>query len=397
MRNSAKTLVTAKTILVIVVFTLVLPFQQVSAQVKKPKGNKPAANRAAPNKSAANKPSANRAAPNKSAANKPAANKSAANKPDVNRSTANKPDAKKSLPNKPDAKSGSAGQRPNVSNSGNKTNNISGGNKVNIDNSKKNVNINVDKSKDIHVNNNRNTSVRRNTRSYGRPPHIYGGRRYNCYHPYYYHPYRPFVWGPRWHPWGFFIATLATTAIIVSIVDNDMDMDMPGHYDMASNYFSGFGLSPIEKLLIQSSPAFISYRENPGYAMYRARAEKLAIDGEYYYDEGVYYLKGDGGYTVVSAPIGAKIKTLPSGFETVSIDESSTKNYYYGGVFYEKRSDGYVVVAPLAGTLVENVSDGGEEVKMGDITYIKMGETYFQPVKENGKDMYEVADVEDDK
>ena len=53
--------------------------------------------------------------------------------------------------------------KPNVSNSGNKTNNISTGNKVNIDNSKKNVNVNIDNSKDIHVNNSRNTSVRRNT------------------------------------------------------------------------------------------------------------------------------------------------------------------------------------------------------------------------------------------
>lgn len=47
--------------------------------------------------------------------------------------------------------------------------------------------------------------------------------------------------------------------------------------------------------------------------------------------------------------------------------------------------------------LMPNVSEGGEEVKMGEITYVKLGETYFQPIQENGKDMYEVADVEDDK
>lgn len=55
------------------------------------------------------------------------------------------------------------------------------------------------------------------------------------------------------------------------------------------------------------------------------------------------------------------------------------------------------MVAPLAGTIVEHISDGGEEVKMGELTYIKLGESYFQPIKENGKDMYEVADVEVDK
>jgi hypothetical protein len=383
MRNSTKIPVTAKRLLIIAFFALLLPFQQLSAQAKKPGGNKPSVS-----KPAANKPSVNKPDVNKSNVNKPNVNKSSVKKPDVNRPDANKSTSNRPSVNKSDAKS-IGGKDGRADNPGNRTNN------VNIDNSKKNVNINVDKSKDIHVNNSRNTSVRRNTRAYGRPPYVYGGRRYNCYHPYYYHPYRPYVWGPRWHPWGFFVATLATTAIIVSIVDNDMDL--PSHYDMASNYFSGFGQSTIDKHLLRSGPALISGSENHGYAMRWARPEKLAIDGEYYYDEGVYYLKGDGGYTVVSAPIGAKIKTLPAGYETVSVDDAGTKNYYYGGVFYEKRSDGYVVVAPLAGTIVENVSEGGEEVKMGDITYIKMGETYFQPIKQDGKDMYEVADVEDDK
>lgn len=377
MRNSAKTLVTVKTLLIMTVFTLILPFQQLSAQAR-PAAKKPAA--AKPAAKPASKP----------AANKPDVNRSAPGKPDANRSAANKPDVKK-----PDARDAGVDNRPNVSNSGNKTNNISTGNKVNIDNSKKNVNVNVDNSKDIHVNNSRNTSVRRNTRPYSRPPYSYGGYRYRCYHPYYYHTYRPFVWGPRWHPWGFFIATLATTAIIVSIVDNDMDL--PGAFDMASNTGSGFGIYPGENQLVLSGPAFYQYRDYPEFTSYQSANNMRVYDGEYYYDEGVFYLKGNGGYTVVSAPIGAKIKTLPSGYETVSVDDAGTKNYYYGGVFYEKSGDGYKVVAPLAGTVVEHVSEGGEEVKMGDVTYIKMGETYFQPIQENGKDMYEVADVEEDK
>ena len=331
------------------VFTTLLPFQQISAQQKKP-----------------------------------------AKKPDVNKSAGKKPDAKSQNVNKPSVNKSdnkNAGNRDaGIGTPGNKTNN------VNIDNSKKNVNVNVDNSKDIHVNNSHNTSVRRNTRPYSRPPHVYGGYRYRCYHPYYYHPYRPFVWGPRWHPWGFFIATLATTAIIVSIVDNDMDM--PGDFDMASNYISGFGLFNGERQLVLSGPAFTSYRDELSEKNYQHGNTGWAIAGEYYYDEGVFYLKGNGGYTVVSAPLGAKIKTLPSGYETVSVDDAGTKNYYYGGAFYEKSGDGYKVVAPLAGTVVENISEGGEEVKMGDITYIKFGETYFQPIKENGKDMYEVADVE---
>jgi len=81
----------------------------------------------------------------------------------------------------------------------------------------------------------------------------------------------------------------------------------------------------------------------------------------------------------------------------VTIDDKGTKNYYYGGTFYEKTSAGYKVVAPMAGTVVEHISEGGEEVTIGDMKYVKFGETYFQPIQENGKNMYEVVDVEEDK
>ena len=63
------------------------------------------------------------------------------------------------------------------------------------------------------------------------------------------------------------------------------------------------------------------------------------VDGEYYYDQGVFYIKADGGYTEESAPVGAKIKTLFTGYETIMLDDN-TKNYYYGGAFYKKISAG---------------------------------------------------------
>nr|WP_282333528.1 DUF6515 family protein [Pinibacter soli] len=41
-----------------------------------------------------------------------------------------------------------------------------------------------------------------------------------------------------------------------------------------------------------------------------------------------------------------------------------------------------------------NFPIGGEEVKIGDQTYMKVGETYYQSVKIDGKPKYEVAQVE---
>jgi hypothetical protein len=208
-----------------------------------------------------------------------------------------------------------------------------GGDKVNIDNSKKNVNVNVDKSKNVNVVNNRNTVVRGNSRPYPRPPYAYGGHRYYCYHPYYYHPYHPYYWGPVYHPWGFFVAAIATTAIIISI-------------------------------------------ENQ----------------QYHYDQGIYYMSSNGGYTVVQAPVGATITTLPENTQTVVVNETTT-NYYYGGTYYEKNDKGYEVVPPTAGCVVENLPDGGKEVKIGDVTYTQVGETYYQPIQKDGKNMYEVVEV----
>jgi hypothetical protein len=116
---------------------------------------------------------------------------------------------------------------------------------------------------------------------------------------------------------------------------------------------------------------------------------------QYYYDQGVYYVAGSGGYTVVPAPVGATVTTLPSNTQTVVINET-TNNYYYGGTYYEKSPEGYTVVPPTAGSLVENLPEGGEEVRVGDVTYVKLGETYYQPVEMDGKSMYEVVEVKEE-
>jgi len=223
--------------------------------------------------------------------------------------------------------------KKSVDRSGN--NNLSG-NKVNIDNSKKNVNVNIDNSKDVKINNNRvvNNSVRSNAyRPYTRPPYRHGGFVYFSYRPYFYHPYTPFFWGPVWHPWGFFVAALATTAIIVSV-------------------------------------------EN----------------AQYHYDQGVWYQPYNGGYQVVSAPVGGTITTLPPNAQTVVVNET-VNNYYYGGDFYEKTEKGYSVVPATAGTIVPHLPEGGKEVKVGDQTYVQFGEIYYQPIQVDGKDMYEIVEV----
>jgi hypothetical protein len=323
-------------------------------------------------------------------ATKPAAKPSSVQKPAAKPSSVQKPAAKTSASSNQTAKSKATDKRDGGGRAGGDNGKFNNNN-VNVDKSRGDVNINVDNSKDIKIQNNRNTSVRRNTyRPYTRPPYVYGGFHYRCYHPYYYHPYRPFVWGPVWHPWGFFITTLAATAIIVSFADADLPR-----------------VVEIQEILARIDQGELDNNDrvagpNLGYsdqALWAQNSSETLIpalaDGDYYYDQGVFYLKEKGGYTVVAAPVGALIKTLPTGYETVVVDESSgVKNYYWGGTFYEKVSNGYKVVPPTSGVVVEHLSDGGEEVKLGDVTYVKLGETYYQPVQLNGKNVYEVVDVE---
>lgn len=196
-------------------------------------------------------------------------------------------------------------------------------------------------TRDININNNRNininnTRVVRSTRVYVRPPIRYGGMAFYAHRAFYWHPYRPFYWGPVWHPWGFFVATMATTAVIISVQNQ-----------------------------------------------------------QYHCDHGVYYVEDGDGYTVVQAPIGATVESLPEETEIVQVNET-TNNYYYGGAFYEKSDLGYTVVPATAGTIVPHLPEGGEEVKIGDQTFVQFGDTYYMPIQLDGVNMYEIVDVRED-
>jgi len=175
----------------------------------------------------------------------------------------------------------------------------------------------------------RNTWVRPAPRPYVRAPYVYGGRRYYAYHPYAYHRYQPFFWGPAFVPFGVFVGALAASAIVVTVADQP-----------------------------------------------------------YRYDQGVWYLPTNGGYAAVTAPIGATVPGLPPGATSVAPGV-----YYYAGAYYQWNGGGYTVVAPQAGTVVNQLPPGGEEITIGNQTYIRFGETYYQPILVNGQPAYEVVEV----
>lgn len=180
---------------------------------------------------------------------------------------------------------------------------------------------------DVHYQ--RNTFVRPAPQAYSRAPYVYGGHRYYAHHPYGYHPYRPFFFGPRFHPFGAFFASLAATAIFVDIADT-----------------------------------------------------------QYAYDQGTWYAPVEGGYDVVTAPVGAQIATLPGDAEQVAPDV-----YYYGGAYYQAVGGGYQVITPWAGLVVSQLPPGGQDVVIGSQHYVLFGSTYYQPIIVDGQYKYEVVEV----
>src|SRR5580700_11325101 len=65
-----------------------------------------------------------------------------------------------------------------------------------------NIEVNRNVTVNEHVTVNPRTEVNNRT-------NIYHTGGYRGIHPYYYHPYRPYYWGPRWHPVGYFLSALA--------------------------------------------------------------------------------------------------------------------------------------------------------------------------------------------
>lgn len=155
---------------------------------------------------------------------------------------------------------------------------------------------------------------------------------YQPVHAYSYHPYHPYYWGHNWHPLGYFAASLARDALLVSIANR-----------------------------------------------------------QYYYDEGVYYQPSAGGYSVVPAPVGATVSSLPPGYETTMV--GNDYYYYYGGAFYIDTGNGYQVVPAPYGAVVTQIPDGAIQQDINGQTYLVYNNTYYQPVSQNGTDAYEVVQV----
>ena len=160
---------------------------------------------------------------------------------------------------------------------------------------------------------------------------FHGGGGFHSY-AYAYHPYHPYYWGARWHPFGYFMGALTADAIMLSIAGQ-----------------------------------------------------------AYYYDDGVYYSSYNGGYQAVAPPTGATVSYLPAGFETVPMGDDTY--YYYGGVFYVSQGGSYAVVPAPVGAIVTQIPEGATQQNINGQNYLLYNNAYFVPISANGQDAYQVVQV----
>jgi len=159
---------------------------------------------------------------------------------------------------------------------------------------------------------------------------VYHRNNYRGFSPSSNHPYHPYNWGPRWHPLGFFLTSLAAN-------------------------FTRFYIA----------------------------------NQWYYYNDGCYYMPYNGGYTVVAPPINAVISSLPDGYETTLVGD--TYYYYYAGTFYINNGQGYQVVAAPAGAVISQLPDGATEQNINGDMLLLYNNTYYEPISEDGQDAYQVV------
>ena len=83
------------------------------------------------------------------------------------------------------------------------------------------------------------------------------------------------------------------------------------------------------------------------------------------------------------------VSQLPE--NSVQVTVGSGVYYYYGGAFYQSLSGKYTVVAAPQGAVVSSLPDGTDTVVKNGNTYFKYGNTYYKATSSGGDVVYKVV------
>ncbi|RUT77929.1 DUF6515 family protein [Ancylomarina longa] len=110
----------------------------------------------------------------------------------------------------------------------------------------------------------------------------------------------------------------------------------------------------------------------------------------YYRSNGVFYARSGRGYKIIAAPIGFRLRTLPS--KHVRILVHGTSYFYHYGTFYITQGNEYVVVLPPVGLQVDDLPDGYQIIKNNGVRFYVVDGVYYKKVYlRNGHTVFEVV------
>jgi hypothetical protein len=82
---------------------------------------------------------------------------------------------------------------------------------------------------------------------------------------------------------------------------------------------------------------------------------------KYFFDSGIFYRNGPGGYVIVRAPMGAILASVPVGSVTFAL--GGTAYWYYGGTYYRRVPSGYIVVDAPPNAVIAQESDDRDNIE----------------------------------
>lgn len=110
----------------------------------------------------------------------------------------------------------------------------------------------------------------------------------------------------------------------------------------------------------------------------------------FYFDRGVYYRSLNGGYSVVAAPVGIRIRVLPVGFRRIIV--ANQVRYYYQGTYYQQVGEEYETLEPEIGSAVPELpEDNVDEVTLDGQTYYEYDNMLYKKIVTNEGVQYEVV------
>ncbi|MCC9138985.1 DUF6515 family protein [Pontibacter silvestris] len=110
----------------------------------------------------------------------------------------------------------------------------------------------------------------------------------------------------------------------------------------------------------------------------------------YQYVNGIFYQPYGAEYMVVSAPIGIRVRRLPTYYQSVFIGGRTF--LYFNGIFYKKTAEEeYEVIEPPVGARVTELPQDAQTIVVNEQKLYVLDGVYYQEVFVNGTLFYEVV------